>query len=303
MPSTYIDSIAYLKQPTGLQLSSYVGNNARLTNTAAAGATSLSVVAGSSTLYQYDPVYVFDGPNSEVLQVGAAGANPGATSIPLQSATAFQHAAGTVYCTDGTAGSLGEQIFTASTYIEDEICHQALWQTAYTNEILTMPTMRASIDNQANIHFRPRHFPITMLTTMSIKRNNLVTTSYDVTQAIIDSDQQTVDVPLVAEISNNGQPAQGSPWQWSGPPRQLNGWLTIAYTAGYAPGQLPKTIERACTLIVSDQFVPIANPVGAAEITQGKRTVVYDLRGEVNPDSGLVRRAIKMLSPYVTQAF
>ena len=306
MPSTYIDSIAYLKQPTGLQLGSYVGNNARLTSTAAAGATSLSVVAGSATLYQYDPVYVFDGPNSEILQVGAAGASPGATSIPLQSATAFQHAAGTVYCTDGTAGSLGRQIFKASRRIEDEICHQALWATAYTGEILTMPTMRAAWDNQANLHFRPRHFPITTLTSVTAMVNQQVTWTYDVTQAIIDSDQQTVDLPQIALTTvGGGTPSQfftGSPWLSPSASRQRNAWVTIAYTAGFATGQLPDTVVEACELLTSECFSALVNPVGADEIQQGKRRVVFTLRGDQSGESLLVKRAKALLQPYVTEA-
>src|SRR5689334_6799850 len=105
--NTYTDNLTYLKQPTGLVLTSYVGNTARLSGSVALGATSLPVPATSVALSQYDAVYVFDGPNSEVLQVGAAGAVQGATSIPLQNPTAYAHAAGTPYCTDGTAGSLG----------------------------------------------------------------------------------------------------------------------------------------------------------------------------------------------------
>lgn len=307
MPSTYIDSIAYLKQPTGLQLSSYVGNNARLTSTAAVGATSLSVVAGAATLYQYDPVYVFDGPNSEILQVGAAGAAPGATSIPLQSATAFQHAAGTVYCTDGTAGSLGEQIFIASRWLEDDICHQPLWQTAYTNEILTMPTMRAAWDNQGNLHFRPRHFPITTLTSVTAMVNQQVTWQYDTTQAIIDSDQQTVDLPQIALLTiSGGVPSQfftGSPWVSPSATRQMNAWLTIAYTAGFATGALPPPITRACALLTSEMFTQLVNPVGADDIQQGKRRVTFTLRGDTSGESLLVKQATKLLSPYTMQAF
>ena len=307
MTSTYIDSIAYLKQPTGLQLSSYVGNNARLTSASSVGATSLSVVGGSATLYQYDPLYIFDGPNSEVLQVGAAGASPGATSIPLQSATSFAHAAGTVYCTDGTAGSLGEQIFIASRWMEDEICHQALWQTAYTGEILTMPTMRAAWDNQANLHFRPRHFPITTLTSVTAMVNQQVTWAYDVTQAIIDSDQQTVDLPQLALTTTGGNPPSqffiGNPWLSPAMSRQRNAWLTIAYTAGFATGALPAPISRACALLTSEMFAQLVNPVGADDIQQGKRHVTFTLRGDTTGESLLVKQASKLLSPYVTQSF
>lgn len=302
MTSTYIDHITYLKQPTGLTLTTYVGNNARV-SAASAGATSLTVPATTVALVQYDPVYVFDGPNSEVLAVGAAGAVQGATSIPLQSATQFAHAAGTPYCTDGTAGSLGQQIFVASRWIEDDICHQALWSTAYTGEILTMPTMRASIDNQRNLHFRPRHFPVTALTSISIETNTQAVITLVPTSAIIDSDQQTVDIPMLAATSSGNQANQGSPWLWQGIGRQSNAWLTLAYTAGYASGALPAAITRACALLTSEMFTPLVNPVGADSINQGKRAVTFVVRGDTSGDSLLVKQAKQLLQPYIAESF
>lgn len=302
MTNTYIDCIAYSKQPTGLVLGGYIGNMAHM-SAAAQGATLLTVPPLIVALNQYDAVYVFDGPSSEELQVGAGGAIVGATSIPLESATQYAHNAGIPYCTDGSSGSLGEQIFTASRWIEDDICYQSLWSTTYTGEILTMPTMRAALDNQFNLHFRPRHFPITALTSMSIKTSQLSATSYDTSQAIIDADQQTVDVPLMAALSTQGQPQQGSPWLWPGLSRSVNAWITITYTSGFVVGQLPRPIERACALLTSECFQQAENPMGAAEIAQNKRHVIFALRGDQSGESLLVKQAKKLLSAYVTQAF
>lgn len=303
MVSTYIDPIAYLKQPTGLTLSAYVGDVGRIAS-CSAGATSLTVTSALTgiALNQYDSFYVFDGPNSEQLQVGSGGANVGATSIPLQAATAYPHVGGTVYCTDGTSGSLGEQIFIASRWIEDDICHQALWQTAYTNEILTMPTMRAAIDNQQNIHFRPRHFPITTLTSLSIMTVQGNSISYDPTAAIIDSDQQTVDIPLLTSVGGN-QANQGNPWLWRTVNRTGNAWLTLAYTAGFAVGALPPPITRACTLLTSECFSTLVNPTGADQINQGKRSVMFMLRGDTSGESLLIKNAVKYLTPYIAESF
>jgi hypothetical protein len=303
MTNTYTDSITYLKQPTGLQLSNYVGISARLQAQVAQGATSLSIPNTMTlALNTYDPVYVCDGPSSEIVQAGAYVA-PGATSIPLLAGTAYGHNAGTPFCTDGVSGSLGEQIFTASRRIEDEICFQALWSTTYTSEVLTMPTMRAALDNQNNIHFRPRHFPITALSAMSIKTTQLASTSYDTTQAIIDADQQTVDIPLLAALSTNGQPAQGSPWMWPALSRQINAWITITYTSGFAAGTLPKAVEQACGLLVSDAFVPLQNPIGADSIKQGDQMATFMIRGDVSGESVLFKRVRKMLQPYTMESF
>lgn len=303
MTSTYIDPIAYLKQPTGLRMDTYTGNLGRITASLVA-ATSLTVTSALIVaLNQYDPLYIFDGPNSEVLQVGSAGAAVGATVIPLQAATAFAHAGGTVYCTDGSAVSLGEQIFIVSRWIEDDICHQQLWQTAYVGEILTMPTMRAAIDNQNNLHFRPRHFPVTALTSVTILTNITDPIGFDPTAAIIDSDQQTVDIPLLTALPSSNQGRQSSPWLWQTLNRNSNAWITLSYTAGFPPGALPAPITRACSLLTSDMFSQIVNPVGADNIHQGKRAVTFVIRGETSGESLLVKQARNMLSPYVTQSF
>lgn len=306
MVSTYIDAITYTRAATGLVLSSQYGNLGRIA-VCAQGATTLATVAATTVaLNQYDDLYLFDGANSEKVQVGAGGATVGSTSIPLQTGTTFAHAGGTAYCTDAAqGGSLGQAIFEASRQIED-ICHQALWSTAYTSEILTMPTMRAAIDNQWNVHFRPRHFPVTALSSVTVETSTLLSWQYDTTQAIIDADQQTVDLPMSAILvtGSNSPPQNLTGGQWlSGPSRQMNAWITLAYTAGFATGQLPWAITRAATLLTNEGFGLLENPIGADEIHQNKRSVTFTLRGDQSGESLLVKNATKLLSPYIAQSF
>lgn len=302
MINTYLDNLTYQNAATGIQTSSLVGNSGRL-SPVALGATSLTVVAPLTVaLNQYDPVYIFDGPNSELLQVGSGGATIGATSIPLQAGASAAHAGGTAYCTDGTQGSLGQALCEASRWIED-ICHQALWSTTYTGEILTMPTMRASIDNQYNLHFRPRHFPITALSTITIQVNQTYTVPLDATQAIIDADQQTVDIPNVNYLNSGYPPTQGMGMVWYPISRQVNAWLSLTYTAGFAVGNLPWTVTRAAMLLTNEMFSQMENPIGADSIVQGKRNVNFVVKGDTSGDSLLVKQATKLLNPYITQAF
>lgn len=302
MTNTYVDALTYQNASTGMTLASQYGNIGRLAASSAGASSLVPITPLTVALNQYDSLYVTDGPNSEVLQVGSGGAAIGATSIPLQANTAFAHAGGTAYCTDGTQGSLGQAIFEASRQIED-ICHQALWATTYTGEILTMPTMRASIDNQRGLHFRPRHFPITTLTSVTVEANTLLVTSYDVTQAIIDSDQQTVDIPLMAALSSGGQSQQGSPWFSPGLARGQNAWITLTYTAGFALGTLPWAVTRAAALLVSESMGTLENPFGSDEIAQNKRHVTFTLRGDQSGESLLFKRAEVLLAPYVAQSF
>ena len=306
MGNTYTDCIAYTKAPTGLVLNDFIGNIGRIAS-CSAGATSLSLPTNqaitASDLSQYDDFYIFDGPSSEVVQVGSLGVAIGATSIPLQAPTQYAHAAGTPYCTDGIDGSLGEVIFTASKWIEDDICYQALWSTTYTGEILTAPTMRAALDNQNNLHFRPRHFPISALTSVTVRTNALNATPYDTTQAIIDADQQTVDLALSAVLSSQSSQLNSPWWVGSSFSRATNTWITITYTAGFAVGSLPRPVVRACTLLISDCFTQLENPVGANMIQQNKRMVEFAPRGDTSGESSLYKEAVRLLVPYTTQSF
>jgi len=303
LTNTYVDAITYQKAATGVSLTTLAGNIGRI-QVCAVGATSLTLVSAITVaLTQYDAIYITDGPNSEILQAGVGGAAIGATTIPLQGATAYAHVGGTAYCTDGSVGSLGQALFESGRVVED-ICHQALWQTNYTGEILTMPTMRASIDNQWNLHFRPRHFPITALTSVSIQQNQTYIVSLDQTQAIIDSDQQTVDIPNVNALPS-GQQGQGSSqaYIWQPLSRTANAWITLSYTAGYPVGQLPWAVTRAAILLTSSNFAQLENPVGADQITQGKRSVIFTLRGDQSGESLLVKEAMKLLGPYIAESF
>jgi hypothetical protein len=300
MTNCYIDCLSYKNAATGIVLNMLYGNIGRIATTAQ-GATSLTVTAALATaLAQYDSIYITDGPNSEILQVGSGGAAQGTTTIPLQGATQFAHAGGTAYVTDGTFGSLGQAIFEASQRVED-ICYQPLYSTAYTGEILTLPTMRAAIDNQYNLHFRPRHFPITSLSTITLQLNQTYSVSIDATQAIIDSDQKTVDIPNI-NVLNSTQP-QGGPYVWGLFNRQINAWITLSYTSGYSAAQLPQTITRACKLLVSDALGLLENPIGADSIQQNKRNVTFTLRGDQSGESLLFKQASALLSPYIAQSF
>lgn len=304
MSNTYIDCITYSKAGTGLVLQNQYGNIGRIA-ACSVGATSLTLVANQALTAQalspYDDLYLFDGINSEHVQVGNAGAAIGATSIPLQAGTQYAHIGGTPYCTDGTQGSLGQAIFEASRWIED-ICHQSLWGSAFVNEILTMPTMRASIDNQWCLHFRPRHFPITTFTSISLQLSQMNIITLDPTQAIIDSDQQTVDIPNINFTTSGRPPTQASPFFVQQVTRASNAWLNIAYSADFA--SLPATVTRAAKILTNECIASLReNPFGADSIQQNKRSVTFVLRGDQSGESVLVKKAKALLAPYITKPF
>src|SRR5579864_5000548 len=169
MPSTYIDIFDFTRATSGLEWQSLLGNAAHFTTLQAQGATSLSVPASGLNaitvqLNQFDHITIMDGSNTEVVQVGSAGAPVGATSIPLLTGTSLQfaHAIGVAWCSDGAAGSLADQIVNASKWIE-ATCYQSLLQTSYVNEPIDMPGIRASVSNRGALTFRPWHWPVTAI--------------------------------------------------------------------------------------------------------------------------------------------
>jgi hypothetical protein len=303
MSSTYLDCFGYQRQPTGLIVQNYLGNSGRLALPCIASAVKLTTPPLTVALNAYDALYLFDGPNSESVQIGASGDAVGDTALTLQAPTQYAHAAGTPYCTDGTSGSLGAQLFTASQWIED-ICFQALWAVPYAGEILTMPTMRAALDNRGYFHFRPRHFPITALSSVAIQTASANAVSYDPAQAIIDSDQQTVDIPASAVLATQSPtPPQISPWNTAAVNRRSTGWISINYTSGFAVNALPWPVQRACTLLVSECFGQLENPMGADSIQQNKRKVDFVVRGDTSGETLLVKQAKQLLAKYIAQSF
>jgi hypothetical protein len=296
--NTYISWFDYQRSTTGLEYLSLLGNTGRLSGTTTLGSTTLNVIPNLTVqINQYDIITIFDGSNSE--NVTATGtALVGASTIPV-TATQFAHVAGTPFSTDGVLGSLAEAIIRSSQYLET-ICKQSLFQTTYTNEQLAMPTMRASIDNQYALHFRPRHWPIQSLTALSITTTVGDTIQYDPTQVIIDSDKQICSMPNMQPLPLPGSGQAPYPiWNVTGRYREAQ--VTITYVAGFST--LPSDVIEASVLLTSDILAKRENPIGALDVSSGTRHISAAIRGEATGDSILFKRARKILDNYTVQAF
>lgn len=274
-----------------------MGNTSRLSSAVSIGATLLSVPALNVAINAWDVITIFDGSNSEIVQATAT-ASIGATSISV-TATTYAHAAGTCYCTDGVFGSLADQIIKASQQLET-ICKQSLFLSTYTNEMLALPTMRAAIDNQFALHFRPRHWPVQTLTSLSITTVPNNTIQYDPTQVIIDSDKQICSMPNMQPLplAGSGQ----SPYPiWNVPSRYRQAQVVITYTAGFSV--MPPDVIEAAVLLTSDILAKRLNPVGAPDLASGQRHISAVLRGDNSGESLLRKRAQKILDSYTMQSF
>ena len=297
MPNAYISQFDYARSPSGLEYASLLGNSMRLSSLASAGATSLSVTPATSVdLRQYDRITIFDGPNSEVVIVNADTNQP-ASSIVLQTGTLYQHAAGTPCCSDGVLGSLADQIMDASAELE-AICFTSLWQATYSGEVLQMPSMDATVDNQRMLVFRPKHIPVTALSAVSLAAIQGQPFVLDATQVFIDASQQYVRIPVLNITGTQSQvyfPQQ--PMN-----RQAQQWLTISYTAGFAPSALPPDVRDATCLLVSDILSRRYNPTGADTITENRKTLVNVIRGDFSGHSLYYKQARRKAARYTRRA-
>lgn len=295
--NTYISWVDWSRSVTGLEWASLVGNTGRITSAVALGVTTLPVTALTVQLNQYDVLTIYDGSSSENVIVQATAA-VNATSITI-SATSFAHVAGTPFSTDGILGSLAEHILRASQWLET-ICKQPLWQTTYAGENLAIPTMRASIDNQYALHFRPRHWPVSSITSISVTTVPGFSISLDPTQIIVDSDKQICSMPNIQPLPVIGSSQQPYPI-WGITSRYREAQLTLSYQAGYAI--LPYDVIEAIVLLVSDQLAKRDNPIGALEVSSGNRHISAAIRGDTSGDTILFKRAKKILDNYTVQAF
>lgn len=297
MPNTYISHYDYLRSPSGLESASLLGNSMRLSLAGVVGANSITVTPPTTvTLNQDDRITIFDGPNSEVVTVGAAGATVGATSIPV-SPLQFAHATRTPCCSDGIMGSLADQITDASAELE-AITYQTLFQTTYTNEVLQLPSMDASITNRSILAFRPKHIPVTAISSITLSQIQGSTTTFDATQAFIDASQQYVKVPVLNGTGPGGQVF----WFRHPMDRTADQWLTITYTAGFAPSALPADIRDAAVLLTSDILSRRYNPTQADSLTENRKTIVQVIRGDASGQSLFYKQAKRKLSKYTRKA-
>lgn len=298
MVASYISHLDYLRSPSGLETASLIGNSLYLAKATSASATTLSVTTGLTIqLNQYDRLTIFDGASSEVVTVSAP-AIVGATSITISSGLQYAHAAGTPMCSDGPLGSLADQLIRASSQWENEFTYQSLFQQTYTGEILPMPTVQAHIDNQSMLVFRPKHFPVTAVSAISLNAIQAAPWTLDPGQAFIDANQQIVRVPVI----NATAPTSQVFWPQMPLDRVMQQWLTISYTAGYAAASMPPDVVEGVTLLVSAILSRRQNPTGADQITLGKKSMTTVIRGDTRAESVLKKDAHRLASRYKVRA-
>lgn len=304
MTVSYIDHIFYTNSPEGLETASLLGNSLRLSSAVVAGATSLPIMpagsGGTSTntdVSQFDLVTIYDGLNSEQVMVASDTTFPASSITLLAPGCVYAHAQYTPCSSKGVMGDLGTEILKASAWLEN-ITRQSLWSTSQT-EVMNMPSMRASIDNQQILRLRTKQYPITAVTALTIQTNTSDAIAYDATQAFIDANE-SISVPQLITTGSGSSTYSIITPQVS---RQMNAYVSVTYTAGYTSATMPMDVKDAAVLLTSALIARRLNPAGADGYDLGDRRIQATQRGDASPDSLLVKTAKGLLSNYTLRIF
>lgn len=289
----YTDPYAYIRAASGHDTATVIGNLVRIASPGVVvGATSITLTAPTTVaMNAYDQIVIFDGANSEVATLTDT-AWQGVSTISVQ-ALQYAHATGTPLCSDGTQGSLAAMIVNASAEIEAH-CDQSLLSATYSNEKLPLRTMRAAITNDHSLMVRPRHFPVSSISALSIILDTSTSIALSTSQAILDADALLVTVPILQATSN--MPV--IPWTPWPPSQTMPGFVQLSYTAGYAYTALPRDVTQAAIWLTSDLLSDRRNPTGAAEIKYGDVAMKMRLARESGGGSQLTMKAYRALSNY-----
>ncbi len=292
--SAYIDVPTYLRAPTGQEAASLLGLNTTIGGASSVPAGALSLLVVSSVGWSAGPLWLLDGPLSEVVQVtGSADATHLTLAAP---GTANAHAPGVSASQAGAGGSLAEVILRASAWIEN-YCQQgttgdhSLFALSRT-EKWGMPGRRALLDVDGTLVMRPGHFPLQSVASLAVQAPSGETQNLDLSLAQVTGEGRLIEAPLVF---TGGGPFAVLPAALSRAGRQ---WVIVTYTGGFAAGAVPYDVQQACVWVASELLAQRRNPSGAAFTKQGKFELLLRPRGDTSGDSILLLQAKAALESY-----
>jgi hypothetical protein len=285
--NAYLDTGEYLRATTNQETASLLGLNTTLTASVVAGATALAVAASAG--WAAGPLWLLDGPYSEVVQVVAA---PDGVTLTLAAPGVAQaHAAGVSVSQAGLSGALAEIILRASAWAES-YCRQgapgsrSLFALPRV-ERWGLPGAHAWREPDGGLTVRPAHFPAQTITSLAIEAFPGASASVDVTQIELTASGSLIEVPSAA-LASIALPPGGS----------SRCWVTLGYTGGVIPGAVPGELRQALVWVVSDFLAQRRNPSGAAAVRMGGFELQARPRDDPSGDSILLIQAKAALQPW-----
>ena len=302
--SAYVDVPTYLRAATNQETASLLGLNTIIGGTSAAPAGTTNLLVAASAGWVAGPLWLLDGPYSEVAPVTAA---PDGTHLTLAApGTQFAHAPGVSASQAGASGALAEILLRAGGWIEG-YCQQGASTSdrslfaASRSERWGMPSARAALDRDGVLLLRPGHFPIQSVTALAVELGQGNTLSFDVTQIELPSGGRLIEIPYLL-LAGTPTPGQQLVLETFGLSRARRQWVTLTYTGGVTPGAVPYDLQQAAIWVASDLLAQRRNPSGAAVVHQGKFELQARLRGDATDDSILLSHAKAALEPYRARA-
>jgi len=292
--SAYIDVPTYLRAPTGQESASLLGLNTTVGGGSSVPAGTLSLPVVSSAGWAAGPLWLLDGPSSEMVQVtGAADATHLTLAAP---GTAMAHTPGVSTSQAGAGGSLAEVILRASAWIEN-YCQQgtsadhSLFALSRT-EKWGMPGRRALLDVDGTLVMRPGHFPVQSVASLAVQLPSGATQNLDLSLAQITGVGRLIEAPLVF---TGAAPFAALPTALTRAGRQ---WVIVTYMGGFAAGVVPYDVQQACVWMVSELLSARRNPSGAATVKQGTNELVARPWRDTTGDSILLVQAKAALAAW-----
>ena len=288
--SAYLDIGDYLRAATNQETASLLGLNTTLASGVAAGALTLPVA--SSVGWVAGPIWLLDGPWTEVAQVVSA---PDSATLTLAAPGLVQaHATGVSASQAGPAGALAETLLRASAWVEN-YCRQgvagdrSLFALPRV-ERLALPGPRAWLEPDGALVARPARFPVQSVTALTVETSPGAALALDVTHIELASDGRLIELPAAALSVPSPTP---------GLTRSARAWLSLSYTGGPAmPAAAPYDLRQACIWVASDLLGQRRNPTGAAALRMGGFELQARPRTDPTGDSLLLLRAKAALQAY-----
>jgi hypothetical protein len=292
--SAYLDVPAYLRAPTGQEAASLLGLNTTIGGGSSVPVGTLSLPVVASAGWAAGPLWLLDGPSSEVVQVtGAADATHLTLAAP---GTVNAHAPGVSASQAGAGGSLAEVVLRASAWIEN-YCQQgttgdhSLFALNRT-EKWGMPGRRALLDVDGTLVMRPGHFPVQSVASVAVQLPSGASQNLDLSLAQITGEGRLIEAPLVF---TGAAPFAVIPTALTRAGRQ---WVIVTYTGGFVAGAVPYDVQQACIWMASELLSARRNPSGAATVKQGTSELVARPWRDTTGDSILLVQAKAALAPW-----
>lgn len=304
MANCYVPNLqTFQDTAVGTMTAPFIGLNTFLNGAQASGLSTLTVVS-SVGVQPGQYLWLLDGPNTEQVQAAFAAPAPSNTSLALVNPTANSHGSGVNVVGPGNKGSLAALFVRASGLLEDfclqgNLTDRGLFLKAH-SEKLELMTSRAHVDPNYSIVARPRWFPVASVSSAAVELVPGSSVALDNTIVEYDGNLQRLTWPQ-AQTPLGVQSLLG--WQLQGLPIQRNdqAWLSLTYSAGLDPNNMPPTVIEAAILFTMELLTYVQNPTGAAIVRRGDAEIIQRLRGrdtESTFDGIFAARAKQLMTPY-----